>query len=84
MHQLSASLSLKEALAQSKEMTEVRDENGALIGFLMSPPFGQKVREERRLFYKYLESLFPKEELEAARNSHKWYSTDEVLKLVEG
>lgn len=83
MTQISAALSLKEALAQANDLTEVRDEKGAVIGYVMSHAFGLKVQDERRAFYKYLESLFPKSELEEARNSKRWHSTEDVLKLTE-
>jgi hypothetical protein len=84
MKQVSADLSLKEALAQAEGLTEVRDERGILLGFVVSPFFGEQIKEERRTLYDYVESLFSKEAIEQARNNPKVYSTEDVLKLIEG
>jgi hypothetical protein len=84
MKQVSANLTLPEALQQAEEMTEVRDDEGRLLCYVVTPQFGSKLKDERRAFYRHIEKMFPKEELEEARKSTKTYTTEDVLKLVEG
>jgi hypothetical protein len=83
MKQVPANLNAKDAVAQADGFTEIRDERGLTIGYVVSLGFGLQLQEERKAFYKYLDSLFPKEEMERSRSNPKRYSMADVLKVVE-
>ena len=83
MDHLSPSMLLGDALANAKGMTEVRDQSGNLMGYIISPAMGKQIERERKAFYDSVAKLFTDEELELADAEGGEHTIEEVMRLLE-